>query len=263
MDKIILLCLLLCSSLLVTESHLLPDELLTDDAEQLEREKRDGFFERLFKTFPLFKHEESEEEQQSEKVQDVIDDDDVADSFVGSYQLPELDVRGGDILATPSLVQDSTRSENMFTVPTSNSQSSTNSESTHVIVSSSMIQNLSSVMSFASTSNTINSSAEIIMLNTSSAAISTQGFPAHTSVPKPTMSFDIQPTPLQSMQLSTSYSKPTRNGPFYDVEMLLTPKLPDEREYANILGNSLETVLEFSTIQKNILNNKYIAYMPK
>jgi len=68
-------------------------------------------------------------------VQDVIDDDDVdsAVSFVGLYPTSRV---GSSWYSSHAVVDagfDTLR--NMFTVPTSNSQSSTNSMSTHVIVS--------------------------------------------------------------------------------------------------------------------------------
>ena len=243
MNKIILLNFLLSSLLVVlVEPHLLPDELLTDDAEQLEREKRDGFFERLFKTFPLFKHDNDEEEtatpdeeEKSEKVQDVINDDDVAASFEG-YRIPEFEIPlGADISATPSLMQDSTtRSENVSTFETATPMTS----SMLVVVPTSSIQVASVGLSLSnsSVSSTINSSSAIQLLSTTPTY--TQTVSVHTSVPKPTVSLDIQPTPSQSVQLSTSYGDPIVNGPIYDMKLLLSPKLPDERGYADVSGNT-------------------------
>ena len=84
------------------KAHLLPDDLPTDDAEQLEREKRSGgFFDRIFKSFPWFKknnEQETEEEEEDKNnndrnedpiVQDVLSDDDITASFPGTFTMPD------------------------------------------------------------------------------------------------------------------------------------------------------------------------------
>ena len=96
---LVALCIFLIFTPLNTKSHLLPDDLLTDDAEQLERERRSGgFFDHILKAFPWFnkktnESEEEEEENETEDitnnkiadpiVQDVLSDDDITASFPG------------------------------------------------------------------------------------------------------------------------------------------------------------------------------------
>lgn len=137
---LVALCICLVCSPLYTNSHLLPDDLLTDDAEQLERERRSGgFFDRILKVFPWFnkKTDENEEENEDEDitktagennkiedpiVQDVLNDDDITASFPG-FDIANLGMPFKDLI--PSSVR-----SNSLMEPTSDTVKPTDTIST-------------------------------------------------------------------------------------------------------------------------------------
>ena len=238
LNTILLFCFCFLYLPLVTKTHLLPEDLISDDAEQLEREKRDGFFERIFSFFN--KHDkdeeelEKEEESQNEKVQDVLKDDDITASFPG-YSMPDIDLPFTDSSTRATLYTDSTSEAK----PTSHTSTIQN---TNMASESSSLGSIQKVSPTA----TLKLSKTIQMRSSVQAtpyiSLSTEAM-AHTKIPEPTSSqfirssINISPTPSRTIEiLSTSMveSLPA----FVDMKVVLGPKIPDERAYGDVFGNS-------------------------
>ena len=179
------LCFCLLYSPIYTKAHLLPDELLTDDAEQLEREKRSGFFDRILKSFPWFKKNENNEEEDTTEnkesinnnvedpiVQDVLNDDDITASFP-AFDMPDLNMHFKDISS-------SSERSNSLMEPTSDTARPTDTISTLQTSSisrmnSSAAEKLS--LKTATPSVLIKSSSQILATSSATAASSTT--PSH------------------------------------------------------------------------------------
>lgn len=231
----------------IIRAGLLPDELLTDDAEILEREKRDGFFERLFKTFPLFKQDEEKDEEPQDEIEFAVPE----------FVMPNLEVKLTEKSSSIPPILSTMRSSALFTSPTLKLQTSTQSmtptmtqpsffTSTPSLVTSTSRLNSTSSLMMTSTLSITKSSESTNMPSTSVDATSVVGSlsttmqsPAtlHISIPKATVfsssiNSSIQPTTSGKPRSSTY-----KSGPIYDLEFVLAaPRLPDEKGYGNVLG---------------------------
>ncbi|XP_066933092.1 uncharacterized protein [Clytia hemisphaerica] len=242
---ILLFCFYFLYLPLVAKTHLLPEDLISDDAEQLEREKRDGFFERIFSFFNN-KHEKEEEElekeedeSQNEKVQDVLKDDDITASFRG-YSLPEINLPFTDSSTRETLFTDSTWEAKPTSYTSTLQNTKIFTESTQVGSSSSMsLPTLK--LSTAKTPKTIQ------MLNSVQAtpyiASSTEVM-THTKIPEPTSSqfirssIKISPTPSRTIEISTTSM--AELPAFVDMNVVLAdgPRIPDERAYGDVFAQA-------------------------
>jgi len=262
-----------CQFCFVVNAHLLPDELLTDDAEILEREKRDGFFNRLFS---LFKNNDEEEE---EKENAEVFHEDQENNFMQDVPLPSFGINFVD-MNTPAL---SSERSTVSTSPILSLQTSTQDissspsisgmistlplKSTPMLTTSPTVIAMSSIMttqilsSNISVSSTVSSGASI--LSTLSSTIQPTAA-THISAPMSTISSPststnfIQPTPSKS--LSSTSVKEEMVG----MQMLLAaPRLPDEQGYGNVLAQEQKNKQDEAEVKsiQFVLSNLLIPVM--
>lgn len=253
----------------IIRAGLLPDELLTDDAEILEREKRDGFFERLFKTFPLFKQDDEKDDEPQDEIELAVPD----------FIMPNLEVKLAEKSSSIPPILSTMRSSALFSSPTS-AQSMTPTmtrqsffTSTPSLVTSTSRLNSTSSLIMTSTLSITKSSESTNMPSTSvdatsvvSSLFSTMQPPAalHTSIPQATVfsssiNSSIQPTTSVKPRSSTY-----KNGPIYDLEFVLAaPRLPDEKGYGNVLAQEQRKGEESSEVKSTrfFVSNLFVPIM--
>lgn len=247
-------CLLSC--LTITLSHLQPEDLLTDDAEQIYREKRNSFFENIFKTFPFFKKLSPSSKEEAILTDENSDNDVLVEPVENNIEIIPLVVPDESTFfpvdsvptmhvflpeSTPFMNIEKTPVLHRTITPVVHTQSSLSSNtSSSVSRTASPTQRLT-ISPTRSTSNT-----KTFSLSPSGSTTKTtklrksgklNGGVFHTSLPYATSitrNFTLHSTPsLSTYTEATSVTeKVNSDEPIFQMLFMNEPRLPDERQYS-------------------------------